>query len=194
MKKILFISMATLLTALLLTACSPASGEPPAHYLERASAALMEAMGDTQQLENVLAIYDEGLERHPDNVELINSRASLLASLGRYEEAKRDLDELHEGELHKEGMLLRCMLQERLEGATDDALACYAEVEAAYVMAGEPDDHPNANHILAARLAGSPEADALLLEWQNSDDPMKNPMQREILEMEREELIRQLLP
>jgi tetratricopeptide (TPR) repeat protein len=173
--KTLLISMATLLTSLLLTACSPASGEPPAHYLERTGTALMEAMGDTEQLENVLAIYDEGLERHPDNSELLNSRAQLLASLGRYEEAKRDLDELHEEGLHKEGMLLGCMLHERLEGAMDDALACYAEVEAAYVMASKPDDHPNANHILAARLAGSPEADALLLEWQDSDDPMKNP-------------------
>nr|WP_255762573.1 tetratricopeptide repeat protein [Halomonas alkalisoli] len=151
-------------------------------------------MGDTQQLENVLAIYDEGLERHPDNAELLNSRAQLLASLGRYEEAKRDLDELHEGELHKEGMLLRCMLQERLEGATDDALACYAEVEAAYVMAGEPDDHPNANHILAARLAETSEAADLLEEWQASDDPMKNLMVEEMLEMERGELIQMLLP
>jgi tetratricopeptide (TPR) repeat protein len=179
---------------LLLTACSPASGEPPAHYLERAGAALMEASGDTQRLENALAIYDEGLEHYPDNTELRSHRANLLAGLGRYEEAKRDLDELHEGGLHRGGMLLRCMVHERLEGATDDALACYAEVEAAYVMAGEPDDRPKANHILAARLAGSPEAEALLLAWQASDTPVEDPILAEILEMEREELIRKLLP
>lgn len=179
---------------LLLAACSPASGEPPAHYLERAGAALMEASGDTQRLENALGIYDEGLERHPDNTELRGHRASLLAGLGRYEEAKRDLDELHEGGLHKEGMLLRCMVHERLEGATDEALACYAKVEAAYVMAGEPVDHPDANHILAARLAGSPEAEALLLEWQASEEAGQNPMLAEMLEMGREALIRVFLP
>lgn len=99
----------------------------------------MESSGDTQRLENALAIYDEGLERYPDNTELRSNRANLLAGLGRDEEAKRDLDELHEGGLHKGEMLLRRMVHERLEGATDDALACYAEVEAAYVMAGEPD-------------------------------------------------------
>ena len=75
-------------------------------------------------------------------------------------------------------------------GATDDALACHAEVEAAYVMAGKPGDHPNANHILATRLAGSPEAEALLREWQVSGGAMQEPM----LEMEREKLIRKLLP
>ncbi|QOR37635.1 tetratricopeptide repeat protein [Billgrantia diversa] len=180
--------------ALLLAACSTASGEPPAHYLERAGAALMEASGDTQRLENALAIYDEGLELHPDNTELRSNRASLLTSLGRYEEAKLDLDELHEGGLHKEGMLLRCMLHERLEGTTDDALPCYAGAEAAFATASETSDQPNANQILAARLAGSPEAEVLLLEWQASEAPVVDPIVGELLEMEREELIRQFLP
>ncbi|MCH4564594.1 tetratricopeptide repeat protein [Halomonas sp. M4R5S39] len=186
MKKILFISIA----ALLLTACSPVNGEPPAHYLERAGAALVEARGDTQQLEEVLTIYEEGLERHPNDPALLNSRAQLLASLGRYEEAKDDLDELQEGELHKEGMLLRCMVHERLEGATAEALACYEEVENAY--ASEASAPPDANHILAARLAESPEAEALLLEWQASENA--DPMLGEMLKMEREEMIRQFLP
>lgn len=188
MKKILFLSIATLLLA----ACSPVNGEPPAHYQERAGAALVEARGDTQQLEEVLTIYAEGLEQHPNDPALLNSRAQLLASLGRYEEAKDDLDELQEGELHKEGMLLRCMVHERLEGATAEALACYEEVENAY--ASEAGDHPDANHILAARLAESPEAEALLREWRESDDPMKDPLLEEVLELERQALIRQFLP
>ncbi|MCE8016623.1 hypothetical protein HOP62_11135 [Halomonas sp. MCCC 1A17488] len=183
-----------LFATLLLAGGSPASGEPPAHYLERAGAVLMEAGGDTQHYEKALAIYDEGLARHPDHTELRTNRVSLLASLGRYEAASRDLDALDEEGLHKEGMLLRCMLHERLEGATDDAVACYAKVEAAYVMAGEPTDTPNANHILAARLAGSPEAEALLLEWQASEEAGQNPMSGEMLEMEREALIRVFLP
>ncbi|WP_146218660.1 hypothetical protein [Halomonas sp. LBP4] len=76
MKKILLISIA----ALLLTACSPVNGEPPAHYLERAGAALVEARGDTQQLEEVLTIYEEGQEQHPNDPALPNSRAQLLAA------------------------------------------------------------------------------------------------------------------
>ncbi|MFQ3786476.1 tetratricopeptide repeat protein [Halomonas sp. A29] len=194
MKKILLVSIAALLASLLLNACSPASGEPPAHYLERAGAALMEAKGDPQQLESALEIYDEGLERHPDDAELRYGRAQLLTSLRQYEKAKRDLDELHAGGLHKEGMLLRCMVQERLEGATENALTCYAGAEAAFATTSEAGDHLSANHILAARLAESPEAEALLLEWQASDDPMQDPMLGEMLEMEREELIRQFLP
>ena len=183
------------LTALLLAARLPASGgEPPAYYQERASAAVMEAQGDAEQLEAALAIYDEGLERHHDDTELRSSRANLLAGMGRYEEAKRDLDVLHEKGLHKEGLLLRCMVLERLEGTTDDTMACYAEVEAAYVMASEPDSQPDANHLLAARLAGSPEAESLLLEWQASGNAAQEPMLAEILEMEREQLVRQLLP
>ncbi|MGR4069782.1 tetratricopeptide repeat protein [Billgrantia sp. C5P2] len=178
------------ITTLLLIACSPASGEPPAHYLERAGVALMEALGDPQQLENVLAIYDDGLELHPDDAELRYGRAQLLTSLGQYEEAKQDLDELHEGGLHKEGMLLRCMVHERLAGAAEDALACYAGAEAAFATASEASGQPDANHILAAHLAESPEADALLLEWPDSE----NSMLKEILEMEREDLIRQFLP
>nr|WP_267955379.1 tetratricopeptide repeat protein [Halomonas ethanolica] len=154
----------------------------------------MEAQGDAEQLEAALAIYDEGLERHPDDTELRSSRANLLAGMGRYEEAKRDLDVLHETGLHKEGMLLRCMVLERLDGASDDALACYAEVEAAYVTAGESNPQPDANHLLAARLADSPEFEVLLLEWQSSGSAAQEPMLAEMLEMEREELIRQLLP
>jgi tetratricopeptide (TPR) repeat protein len=183
-----------LLTALLLAACSPASGEPPAYYQERAGAAVMEAQGDAEQLEAALAIYDEGLERHPEDTELRNSRANLLAGMGRYEEAKRDLDVLHEKGLHKEGLLLRCMLLERLAGVTDDTMACYAEVEAAYVTADELDAQPDANHMLAARLADSPEFEVLLLEWQSSGNAAQEPMLAEMLEMEREQLVRQLLP
>ncbi|NIC36662.1 tetratricopeptide repeat protein [Halomonas desiderata] len=183
-----------LLTALLLAACSPASGEPPAYYQERAGAAVMEAQGDVEQLEAALAIYDEGLERHPEDTELRSSRANLLAGMGRYDEAKRDLDVLHEKGLHKEGLLLRCILLERMEGATDDALACYAEVEAAYVTADELDPQPDANHMLAARLADSPEFEVLLLEWQSSGNAAQEPMLAEMLEMEREQLVRQLLP
>ncbi|MFC3284457.1 tetratricopeptide repeat protein [Litchfieldella rifensis] len=190
MKRTLPISMVALLITLLLTACSTASGEPPEHYQERASTALMEARGDAEQLEEALAIYAEGLEEHPDNPELRNGRAQLLVNLGRYEAAKQDLDVLYEGELHKEGMLLRCMLNERLEGATDDALACYEEVENAY--AGEASDPPDANHILAARLSGSPQAEALLQEWQASEKA--DPMLGETLKMEREGLIQQFLP
>ncbi|MBH8579726.1 tetratricopeptide repeat protein [Bisbaumannia pacifica] len=145
-----------------------------------------------QQLEEVLTIYAEGLEQHPNDPALLSNRAQLLASLGRYEEAKSDLDVLQEGELHVEGMLLRCMVHERLEEATAETLACYEEVENAY--ASDASDHPDANHILAARLAESPEVEALLREWRESDDPMKNLMLEEMLEMNREELIRQLLP
>ncbi|WP_104204599.1 hypothetical protein [Billgrantia saliphila] len=188
MKKILLVAM----IAMLLTACSSAKGEPPAHYLERANAALIEARGDANQLEDVLTIYDEGLEQHPNDTDLLTSRAQLNASLGHYAAAKADLDVLKEGELHKEGRLMRCMLQERLEGATTETLACYAEVESDY--ASEISALPDANHVLAARLAESPEAVPLLEEWQASDDPMKNSMVEEILEMEREELIQMLLP
>lgn len=180
------------IVALLLTACSPAQGEPAEHYLERANAALIEAHGDAKQLEEVLRIYDEGLEWHPTDTDLLNSRAQLNANLGHYAAAKADLDILKAGELHKEGRLMRCMLQERLDGATDDALACYSEVESDY--ASEIADHPDANHILAAKLAKSPEAAFLLEEWQASDDPMKNPMVEEMLGMEREELLQMLLP
>lgn len=188
MKKILLITT----IAMLLTACSSAKGEPPTHFLERANAALIEARSDANQLKDVLTIYDEGLEQHPNDTDLLNSRAQLNASLGHYDAAKADLDVLKEGELHKEGRLMRCMLQERLEGATTEALVCYAEVESDY--ASEIDDHPDANHVLAARLAESPTAAHLLEEWQASDDPMKNQMVEEMLEMEREELIRVLLP
>lgn len=188
MKKILFVTM----IGMLLTACSPAKGEPPAHYLERANAALIEARGDANQLKDVLTIYDEGLERHPNDTDLLNSRAQLNASLGHYEAAKADLDALKERELHKEGRLMRCMLQERLEGATAEAMACYAEVERDY--ASKISDHPDANHVLAARLAESSEAASLVEEWQASDDPMKNPMVEDMLEMGRGELIRMLLP
>ncbi|PAU76053.1 hypothetical protein [Halomonas salipaludis] len=128
MKSSLLIALATLL----LTACSPAQGESAEHYQERANAALIKAHGDANQLEDVLRIYDEGLEKHPTDTDLLNSRAQLNASLGHYAAAKADLDILKEGELHKEGRLMRCMLQERLEGATDDALACYSEVQSDY--------------------------------------------------------------
>ena len=188
MKKILLITM----IAMLLTACSSAKGEPPAHYLERANAALVEARGDPSQLKEVLAIYDEGLEQHPNDTDLLISRAQLNAGLGHYEAAKADLDVLKEGELHKEGRLMRCMLQERLHGVTTETLACYAEVESGY--ASESSDHPDANHVLAARLAESPAAAHLLEQWQASDDPMKNSMVEVMLVMEREELIRVLLP
>ena len=188
MKKTLLVT----LIAMLLTACSSAKGELPTHFLERANAALIEARGDTNQLKDVLAIYDEGLEQHPNDADLLTSRAQLNASLGHYEAAKADLDVLKEGELHKEGRLMHCMLQERLEGATDEALACYAEVESDY--ASDISDHPDANHVLAARLAESLEAATLLEAWQASDDPMKHSMVEEMLVMEREELIQVLLP
>lgn len=188
MKKILLVAM----IVMLLTACSSAKGEPPAHYLERANAALIEARGDTSQLEDVLTIYDEGIERHPNDTDLLAGRAQLNASLGHYEAAKADLDILKEGELHKEGKLMRCMLQERMVGSTAEALACYADVERGY--ASEIGDHPDANHVLAARLAESPEAAPLLEEWQASDDPMKSSVVEEMLVMEREELIQMLLP
>lgn len=178
--------------AMLLTACSSAKGEPPAHYQERANAALIEARGDTNQLENVLAIYNEGLEQHPNDTDLLTSRAQLNASLGHYAAAKADLDVLKEGELHKEGRLMRCMLQERMEGATTETPACYADVEHDY--ASESGDYPDANHVLAARLSESPEAAHLLEAWQASDDPMKNAMVEELLVMEREEQIQMLLP
>ncbi|MFW3613464.1 tetratricopeptide repeat protein [Billgrantia antri] len=188
-------NIGSLSLVVLLLATGPAvSDEPPEHYQERASAVAIEAMGDTRQLENALAIYNEGLERHPDDPELRSSRANLLASMGRYEQAKRDLDALHENGLHKEGMLLRCMLLERMEGTTDNAMACYAEVEAAYVMTGETGSQPSANHILAARLAGSPEAEALLQEWQVDEEGGQDPIVGEMLKMEREELIRKFLP
>ena len=188
MKKILLVTM----IAMLLTACSSAKGESPAHYLERANAALIEARGDANQLKDVLTIYDEGLEQHLNDTDLLNSRAQLNASLGHYDAARADLDVLKEGELHKEGRLMRCMLHERLEGATTEALVCYAEVESDY--ASEINAHPDANHVLAARLAESRTVAPLLEEWQASDDPMKISIVEEMLEMERGELIRMLLP
>ncbi|MDQ7729289.1 tetratricopeptide repeat protein [Halomonas sp. SpR8] len=188
MKKALLITMITLS----LMACSLANGEAPAEYLERASTALTDARGDKRQLEDVLMVYKEGLEQHPNNSELLSSRAQLLTSLGRYEEAKLDLDELHTGELNKEEMLLRCMLIERLDGVTDEARACYGEVESAY--AREANNQPDANYILAAHLAESPQSDSLLLEWQTSNDPMKDSVLDGMLELERDVLIQQFLP
>ncbi|MCC5883811.1 MAG: tetratricopeptide repeat protein [Halomonas sp.] len=172
----------------------PANGEPPAHYLERADAAVMEAPGDEQQLTNALAILDQGLERHPDDTKLRSRRANLLTTLGRYEEARQDLDTLHDNTLNKEGMLLRCMVYERLEGDTEKVLGCYAGAEVAFVTNDTLSDQPDANHILAARLAESPEAEALLLEWQASNGAGQEPMLGAIMEMDREKLIRQFLP
>ena len=147
-------------TSLLLVDCSSAQGEPAAHYLERANAALIDAHGDAKQLEEVLAIYHEGLEQHPNDTDLLNNRAQVNASLGHHAAAKADLDVLNERGLHKEGRLMRCMLQERLAGATADALICYADLESDY--ANEIGDNPKANHVLAARLAATSEAIDLL--------------------------------
>jgi len=185
-------ALLTTIATLLLISCSLANGESPAEYLERASTALIDSRGDKRQREDVLMVYKEGLEQHPNHPELLNSRAQLLVSLGQYEEAKSDLEALYSASLNKEGMLLRCMLIERLEGVTGEARACYAEVENAYGR--ETDSQPNANYVLAAHLAESPRSDALLLEWQASDDPMKDPMLSEMLELDRDSLIQQFLP
>ncbi|MBE0400077.1 hypothetical protein EI168_08125 [Halomonas sp. FME1] len=169
-----------------------ANGETPAEYLERASTELTDARGDKRRLEDVLMVYKEGLEHYPNHSELLSSRAQLLISLGRYEEAKLDLDDLYSRELNNEEMLLRCMLIERLDGVTGEARACYGETESAYD--NDTNNQLDANYILAAHLAESPQSDSLLLKWQASDDPMKNPMLEEMLELERGSLIQQLLP
>lgn len=185
-----------LLTLLLASACSEVSGQPPEHYLDRAETTLIEARGDSDQIAKVLEIYEEGLEKYPNDPELLRGHAQTSVTFGQYEDAKNDMDTLYEtGNIHNEGRLFRCMLHERLNGAIEKTLACYEATMNAFATASEARETPDANHVLAAYLARSPEAEDLLKKWKASDDPMKNPMLEAIFkDLDRQELIEQFLP
>ncbi|MDL2317278.1 hypothetical protein LJC59_09475 [Desulfovibrio sp. OttesenSCG-928-A18] len=150
------------LPAFCLAACSGEKG--PGAYLDEAAGLYRQEPEDAAA---IVAVFTRGLEAHPDNIPLLQSRAGFLCSHGMLPQCRADVDRLIQLKPELiEVRMMRCMLDEFEKADPEQYDACYRDIVGRIAALPPPADDEAPEHKLARKfnyvfallMAGHPDA------------------------------------
>ncbi len=169
---------------------------PPVQgFLDRAGDMISSSLPPTQaDYRKAITILTEGISAHPESKSLLQRRADLYMAIHDYDNALTDLNRADDiGPLTPIFGLTRCMLEERIEGYAGRAERCYDQVAREFEKEDDNRCPPDVNHVIAALMAQSHNADYLknsYLKSTNKTDPMYDLVKN----FDRGVYIKQILP
>lgn len=178
----------------LITGCGWSSPPDQLEVTQKVKKILSQPPFSDEEYRRAINLLTEGIEKQPNNTNLILLRARYYTDVGNYKGAQEDVTSvISTGINYPELVMFKCMLIERINGFTEKAQSCYIKVMDKYDNKAQKAETPSVNYVISAFLANDPKAKVLRKKYLNKTS-ISDPMYPIIKNFSRKTYINNLLP